>query len=89
MNCEDKRNTKEKSWDNGTFGGIKVTSSICVRKAGCNLLQSNSTSASEDDIDELENPEENSPDAEWTYFGEIRLTDLNSVPSFRKDLHCL
>jgi len=54
-----------------------------------NISKSNSTSASEDDIDELENPEANSADPECTYFGEITLTDLNSVPGFRKDLHYL
>ena len=53
-----------------------------------NISKPNSSAASdEDDIGDLENLEPNSPDPDYTYFGEISLTDLYSMPGFRKDLH--
>ena len=52
-----------------------------------NISKSNSYTAS-DDIDEMEeNPEPESPDPDYVYFGEMSLTDLYAMPGFRKDLH--
>ena len=53
-----------------------------------NISKSNSYTAS-DYIDEMEeNPEPESPDPDYVYFGEISLTDLYSMRGSRKDLHC-
>ena len=53
-----------------------------------NISEPNSSAASdEDDIGDLENLEPNSPDPDYTYFGEMSLTDLYSMPGFRKDVH--
>ena len=53
-----------------------------------NISKPNSSAASdEDDIGELENLEPNSPDPDYTYFGEMSLTDLYSMPGFQKDVH--
>ena len=55
-------------------------------QADTNILKSNSYTASDDDEME-ENPEPESPDPDYVYFGEISLTDLYSMRGFRKDLH--
>jgi len=51
-----------------------------------NISKSNGYTASDDEEME-ENPEPESPDPDYVYFGEMSLTDLYSMPGFRKDLH--
>ena len=51
-----------------------------------NISKSYSYAGSDED-EMKENPEPESPDPDYVYFGEISLTDLYSMPGFRKDLH--